>query len=205
MTKLPIKIMALDIATTTGYVIWELHRNHASIRAYSIKAKGDTYEDKAYFIGPAIREVLREHRPHFVSFETPRRDVQQHKKVDKQLHLGVGEPPAGEMTINPASVILPSELTGAILGQLGICGLPWCAIPEGTWRKSFLGFGRQKGWARADYKKAARERCEMLSIDVSNNDMADAVGVAWATPSNEYFRKFEDEFASSYQNHEVAA
>lgn len=205
MSRLPIKIMALDVATTTGYVIRELDRNESAIKAYSLKITGDTHEEKAVNLGPAFRDILITHRPHFIAIEAPRKDVQQHKKAGKQMDLGIDSVESGETTINPASVILPNQLTGAILGQIGICKLPWCLIGEGTWRKSFLGFARKKGWTRPDYKKAARQRCDMLSILVTNDDMADAVGVAWAVPGNDIFKSFEEQFRKDYEAGRIAA
>lgn len=205
MAKPDITIMSLDIATVTGVALWRIRDHESAIRTFSVKVTGGSHEEKAVNAGPIFRELFREHRPHFISLEAPRKDVQQHEKVEKQFSLPTGEQRQPEMTINPASVILPNQLTGAILGQIGICKLPWCTIPELTWRKSFLGFARKKGWSRPDYKKAARQRCELLGVNVTNDDMADAVGVLWATQADGIFQTFLDDYRKAEAAQRTAA
>jgi len=198
MAQPDITIMALDVATNTGVAWWNIRSHHSAIQTRTIKLKSETHEQKAAEAGRLFRELLREVRPHFVSIEAPLKAVARFKKKGKPDIFGA--PGEESTTINPASVILPNQLTGALLGQIGICGLPWVMISEETWRKCFLGYGRKKGWSRDDYKRAVRQQCEMLGIDVPNNDVADAVGVLWATQSNQHFKAFKNDFEQALRS-----
>lgn len=182
-------ILALDIATTTGWAVYDTARDVSAIRAGAFKVQGDEFEHKAADMGLSFARVVKDHRPDFVAIERPRRDVQQHEKKGKQTTFH-GMQDAPEMTINPNSVILPNQLTGAVMAVLAAFKLPWVSIHEEGWRKQFLGFGRKKGWTKKDYKRAVRERCDMLGIVVTNDDMADAVGVAFSATGTDAYRDF---------------
>lgn len=176
-------ILGIDIATTTGCALYDPAKNISAIDAWSFKVKGESHEQKAYDMGLRIIEILKEKRPTFVALEAPKKNLITHRKTVQTL---VGD--HDEAAMNPASVILPNQLTGAVLAVLAGFGLPFCTIPDSTWRKQFLGFGRKPGWQSADWKRASRDRCDQLGVHVTNNDQSDAVGVAFAAPSHEAFK-----------------
>jgi hypothetical protein len=181
-----VRVLGLDIATTTGAAIYDTTADLSAIKPWSFKVAGDLPEEKAGNIGVEMVSILRRERPDMVIIEMPMRVAIQHEKQQADL---LGERKTS--TINPMSIILPNQLIGAVMGVTFAFGVGWHIITAEQWRKQFLGFGRQKGWDRAAWKKAARERCEMLNIRVTNNDQSDAVGIAFSAPSTDTFRMIQ--------------
>lgn len=165
-------VLSFDIATTTGWALFDTDRHESAIRVGTIKAVGDTYEAKAIDLGRKVVALIKEHDPDLIAIEQPIRNVMPFKKKTADL---AGE--TEQMTINAGTALLINQLTGSVMGIVGGFRKPWMVVPSGTWRKHFLGFARQKGWQRKDWKKAARDRCQQLGIAVTNDDQADAVGV----------------------------
>jgi Holliday junction resolvasome RuvABC endonuclease subunit len=66
------------------------------------------------------------------------------------------------------------------MGVIGAYGLPWEVLAPTTWRAAFLGYGRKPGFDRKAWKAAVRHQCDLEGIRVTNDDMADAVGIAIA-------------------------
>lgn len=60
-----------------------------------------------------------------------------------------------------------------------------------SWRKQFLGFGTRPGRQRKDWKKAVRDRCAQMRISITNDDVADAVGIAFAGAGCHSFKMLE--------------
>ena len=165
-------VLSFDIATTTGWALFDTDRHESAIRVGTIKAVGDSHEAKAIDLGQKVIKLFKEHKPDLVAIEQPIRNVMPFRKKKQDL---AGE--VEETTINAGTALLINQLTGAVMGVVGGFRKPWMVVPSGTWRKHFLGFGRHKGWQRKDWKKAARDRCQQLGIAVTNDDQADAVGV----------------------------
>jgi hypothetical protein len=179
-------VLGLDVATVTGVSLYDTSRDVSAIKAWSFKVDGDIPEEKAGNAGVEMVKILRQHKPDMVIAEMPMRAVVQHEKEQSDL-LGTRR----TATINPMSVILPNQLMGAVMAVTFAFGVGWHIISAEQWRKQFLGFGRQKGWDRKAWKKATRERCDMLGIRCTNDDMADAVGVAFAAPATETFKMLQ--------------
>lgn len=182
------RIIGLDIASTTGCALYDTDKPVSAIEAWSFRLQGHRHEQKAANTGPEMVRIIRQYKPHFIAVEAPLKNIIQHKK--QRSDLG-GE--HTEATINPASVILPNQLVGAALAVIAAYRLPWVIISELSWRKQFLGFSRQRGWGRDDYKRACRTRCDQLKIVCTNNDQADAVGVAFAAPSTDVFKQVRNQ------------
>ena len=89
------------------------------------------------------------------------------------------------------AVISSNQMVGACSAIIGAYGIPFECIAPVSWRAQFLGFGRRPGWQRKDWKKAVRERCQQLKITVTNDDMADAVGVAFAAKACQTLKLLE--------------
>jgi hypothetical protein len=179
-------VLGLDIATTTGCALYDTKRDISSIKAWSFTVSGDLPEEKAGNMGREMVGIIKQHKPDLVVCEQPMRMLVQHAKTESDL---LGERQTS--TINPMSMILPNQLIGSVMGVVFAFNLGWHIMTAEQWRKQFLGFGRQKGWDRKMWKKAARDRCNMLGIKVTNDDMGDAVGVAFAAPSTDTFRMIE--------------
>lgn len=82
-------------------------------------------------------------------------------------------------------------MVGAARVIVGACGIPFGTIAPVSWRKQFLGFGARPGWQHKDWKKAVRDRCAQMWISVSNGDMADAVGIAFAGSATRTFKMLQ--------------
>lgn len=168
------RILGLDIATTTGFAWYEPGQSLSTIRTGLIKASGDNAEEKAASIAQQMVAILKNDRPDFVAIEQPMRNVVSFKKTKQTLNG-----PVEENTINPNALQL-SSLSGAVIAIIAAYRIPWETIPSSTWRKHFLGMGRSPGFDRAAWKRAAVDRCRTFRIDVKNADAAEAVGIAIA-------------------------
>lgn len=174
-------VLGLDPSQKTGFAWYDTNRSLSAIRAGVIKAEGDCYEEMAGDLARKLGGMLRAERPDFIAIEAPLRQKAPVKRKAKLL--GDDAPEQGAPDFGGLNAIISSnQITGALVGVASFKGIPWAMVSSGTWRKSFLGFGRQTGWARKDWKKATRERCAVLKIPVTNDDMADAVGVAFTAP-----------------------
>ncbi|MGN8022285.1 hypothetical protein ACTJJ7_16405 [Phyllobacterium sp. 22229] len=177
------RILGLDIATTTGFAWYEPGSPLSTICTGLIKASGENAEDKAASIAQQMVSLLRNDRPDFIAIEQPMRNVVSFKKT-KQTLAG----PVEENTINPNALQL-SSITGAVIGIIAAYKIPWETIPSATWRKHFLGMGRSPGFDRAAWKRAAVERCRTFKIQVKNADAAEAVGIAMAGEACQRFKQ----------------
>lgn len=173
------RILGLDPSQTTGWALYDTEAHLSSIRAGVMRvsrAEGG-YEVKAAELGRQLTRLIRDERPDFVAMEEPLRTMPAGRKPVKFMgeELEQTESVGGVL-----AVISSNQMAGACSAIIGAFGIPFATISSATWRKQFLGFGKRPGWARADWKKACRERCKTLRIVVTNDDMADAVGVAFA-------------------------
>lgn len=175
-------ILGMDIATITGFAFYVPGENLATIRTGTLKFAGNCAEEKAGDMATQLIRLIRADKPDFVAFEAPMRNIVSFKRKRETLAGAVED-----STINPNAL----QLTGLACAAAAIISayrIPWISIPSATWRKHFLGRGREKGWQRADWKRAAIERCRMLKINVKSNDAAEAVGIAMAAEASQPFK-----------------
>jgi Holliday junction resolvasome RuvABC endonuclease subunit len=179
-------ILGLDPSQTTGWALYDTAASLSAIRAGVLKAVGDDYEHKSASIGFALMKLIKADRPDFIAIEMPiRTQPGQAKRKVKFM---------GEEKVEEASgsglnaVISSNQMVGACSAIIGAFGIPFECIAPVTWRTQFLGFGRRPGWQRKDWKRAVRERCSQLKITVTNDDMADAVGISFAGSGCQTFK-----------------
>lgn len=187
-------ILGLDIATTTGFAWYEPGSSLASIKTGIIKVEGENAEQKAASLAVQLRELFYETKtvngrlermlikPDFVAIEQPMRNVKSFRKVRNDLAGAVEE-----STINPNAL----QLEGLVCAAVAIIAayrIPWETIPAATWRKHFLGMGRNPGFDRAAWKRAAVDRCRAFKIAVRNSDAAEAVGISIAGEATQTYR-----------------
>jgi hypothetical protein len=193
-------ILSFDIATTTGYCWFEpparddavnLRAAFASMRPGSFKVTGEEPEDKAADMAPHLIKMFRQGKPDLLVIEQPKRHVQQHEKVVSDLY---GR--RNVKTINPATTILLNQLTGAVVTVARAYDIPFVTIPEDTWRREAYGFGRKRGWQRKDWKKHARELCQLKGIHVTNDDQAEACWIAYAFWRSQAFKMLQRQRAA---------
>lgn len=187
-------ILGLDGAQNTGWALYDTTTSLAAIKAGVLKSIGDDYEHKAASLGFALVKLIKADRPDFIVIEMPIRS-QPARQVRKVKFMG-------EEQIEEASgsglnaVISSNQMVGALSAIIGAYQIPFETIAPVTWRKQFLGFGTHKGWQRKDWKKAVRDRCTQLKITVTNDDMADAVGIAFAGASTQTFKMMQQRRAA---------
>lgn len=179
-------ILGLDIATTTGFAWYDTEASLSAIKAGSFRIGGEGFEQRAGEMGAIMIRMMREQRPDFVAMEQPTRNVMQHRR---QGHDLAGE--HDELTINAGTSLLLNQLTGAAAAIIRGYRIPFDVIAPTSWRKQFLGFGKRPGWQRKDWKRAARDRCAQLKITVTNDDQADAVGIAFAGAGLQTFKMMQ--------------
>lgn len=184
-------ILGLDGAQNTGWALYDTAAGSlSSIKAGVIKAAGDDYEHKAASLGQGLVRLIRDDRPDFIVIEMPIRSLPAARQVRRVKFMGEEQlEEAGGMGLN--AVISSNQMVGALSAIVGAFQIPFEMIAPVTWRKQFLGFGTRRGWTRKDWKKAVRERCGQLRITVTNDDMADAVGIAFAGASLQTFKMLQ--------------
>lgn len=180
-------ILGLDGAQNTGWALYDTAANLSAIRAGVIKSTGDDYEHKAASLGLGLVRLIKADRPDFIVIEMPIRS--QPAARQKRTVKFMGEERVEEVAGGGLNAVISSnQMVGALSAIIGAFQIPFETIAPVTWRKQFLGFGTRPGWQRKDWKKAVRERCAQLRITVTNDDMADAVGVAFAGASLQTFK-----------------
>ena len=188
-------ILSFDPSQSTGWALYDTTANISAIRPGVLKAVGGDYEHKAASIGLQAMRLIKENRPDFVVLEMPIRSMpaRQTRKMKFMGEEHVEE--ASGSGLN--AVISSNQMVGALSAIIGAYRIPFECIAPVTWRKQFLGFGTRPGWQRKDWKKAVRDRCAQLKITVTNDDMADAVGLAFAGKACDGFRWIEAEAAKA--------
>lgn len=183
-------ILGLDGSQSTGWALYDTAANISAIKPGVIKAVGDDYEHKAASLGLGLVRLLRTERPDFIVIEMPIRTMPAARQVRRVKFMG--EEQIEEATGSGLNAVISSnQMVGALSGIVGAFQIPFEMIAPVTWRKQFLGFGTRPGWTRKDWKKAVRERCAQLRINVTNDDMADAVGIAFAGAATQTFKMLE--------------
>ncbi|MBA3576208.1 MAG: hypothetical protein H0W39_01130 [Sphingomonas sp.] len=184
-------ILGLDAAQNTGWALYDAApgTSLSSIKAGVLKATGETYEDKAAALGRALVLLIKADRPDFIAIEMPIRT--QPGRVTRKVKF-MGEAQVEEASGSGLNAVISSnQMVGACAAIVGAYGIPFQMIAPVTWRKAFLGFGTHPGWARKDWKRAVRDKCQQLKITVTNDDMADAVGIAFAGAGCQAFRALQ--------------
>lgn len=174
--------MGLDVATTTGWAIYEQGRT-ATVRSGSFKSLGETNREKCVVFTGKLVALLKQHRPDFCIIERPLSMVPKHFKVSKMMPDL--EP---EATINPGTTLMLNALFGAAVAVVTGMGIGSDDVAAGTWRSKFFPKG-VKGNNRPHWKKLAMEHCKMVKIPVSNSDEAEAVAIAMYGPYSAEWKK----------------
>ncbi len=173
------RILGLDPSQSTGWAFYDTTQHLSAIRAGVIRvsrAEGG-YEVKAAELGRQLTRLIKDEKPDFIAMEEPLRSMPAGKKPVKFMGQEMEETQSAGGVL---AVISSNQMAGACAAIIGAFGIPFATISSSSWRKQFLGVGRNHGWQRADWKRASREQCKALRIVVTNDDMADAVGIAFA-------------------------
>lgn len=182
-------ILGLDIASKTGWALYDPKAPISAIRSGSFTVSGNTPEEKAASLAGHLIKLFKFNGvPQFAVIEQPIRTAPLAKKTQNLMGLKVAASvaPAG---LN--AVILSNQLVGGAVALIRGYGIAWEMVSSSTWRKGAFGFGRKPGMDRAGWKRLAKERCQQLKIDVSNADEAEAVFIAMAGPNCQRFKMLQ--------------
>lgn len=164
-------VLGLDVATTTGWALYDTDKGVSAIESGSIKLMGSDAFDRVVDMRHKLPRLIRERKPDFAAIEAPLEFAPQFKKKKKSL---LGEDEEGT-TINSKTISMLGRLAGAatmaVLGQ----NVPCIEVRSQTWQtiipKNIAGKPKQR----------ARAYCEMLKIVSPNMDSRDACIIAiWA-------------------------
>ena len=179
-------ILGLDPAQRTGFAYYDDTRSLSAIQPGSLKVEGESFEERCHFLGRRFTQMLRDKRPDLIACEQPIRTLPAARRKSKIMGVEEAEEVSAVSGLN--AMISSNQIVGALSATAGFKGITFITIPTSTWRSQFLGFSRRPGWQRKDWKKACREKCAQLRIPVTNDDAADAVGVAFAAAASQTAR-----------------
>lgn len=165
------KIMALDIATNTGWAVLDDERPPSAIISASFKLQGATPFDRVRHMRSHLPKLIKQYRPDFVAIEAPMEIAPRYKKVKKTM-FGEEEQ---ETTINSKTIAILNRYAGA--AEMAVMGnnIPCIEVAAKTWQtiipKNIPGKPKER----------VKAYCEMLRIDSPNMDSRDACIIAlWA-------------------------
>lgn len=171
------KILGLDIATSTGVCFLDTALPPNKWRCFAIEAEGEFGEEKAGDLAVCLNGEIKEFGPDFAAIEMPQRSV---TRFEKKKRHDLGGDVAKEATINPNALQL-HDLGGAVCAILDLVSIPWGLIAPGTWRSAYYGKGFKP--TDDDWKQAAINRAVLQGIVLpkqlkAQRDAAESAGVA---------------------------
>ncbi len=206
-------LLGLDIATTTGWALYEVHelRNHPQISCGSWKCKPERKGDHVDTCGKmaahlvALHKSLRDRGLQIdrVAIEAPLKVRVGAKRVIRD-DMWASHTETTQAT-NAATEFITPALHGAAIAILCAYKIPVDNVMSSTWRKSFIGVGRapkeiqnKRKW----WKDKVREAADLLGTDmgfnVPNMDASDAVGVVfWLAAQVRTMAGHEDMFRAA--------
>ncbi|RIY00194.1 hypothetical protein D3218_12975 [Aureimonas flava] len=179
-------VYGIDPGQNCGVCIYDTDRSLSAMEPMLLKAPKKAedgreleIEEKCWELGRLLVALMRQKRPHLVAIEEPMRAI----------------PKKG----NAAGSFSSNQIVGGIAMICGLKGIKLITIPSGTWRSHFYPEGfkppvkviQEKGGTTRtenDWKTAAREKCAELRITVTNHDMAEACGIAFAATFDQTFK-----------------
>lgn len=191
------QVLGIDPSSDAGFAVWDWAPDAPVSRIKCWRHKVDT-EDAKRNKRP-IEEIAAEMAGHlqgliahftvqqdplrWVAMEEMPRTIMEYKRTKRDLAGDVGG-----RALNVRATLMQAQIAGALVATASNAGIPWEMIPITTWRKSFLGKGREKGVDRKEWKNRAVRQCDMLNISVRNHNAAEAVGIVFAATGTQRFR-----------------
>lgn len=176
----------MDIATTSGFCLWDGEKfNTQTFRANVKKSILDNANSlDAAREGEIVRKFedfvlcwLVESKAEFVGIEQPIPS----NTTRRKLEVNAGSDWAGKSVTykeapgtSQAAIFRIYSLEGAAASVCNRLNIPVVFVPQGTWRKTFLGNGRP-----SNAKQEAVKMCRRLGIEIASVDAAEAVGVCY--------------------------
>lgn len=198
-------LLALDVATNTGWCLYEGGSSRPRIRCGSWRCAGDDFDSKARSLSDHLTRLLREERANgggvtLAAVEEPFRHLPM--KGGKQHGGMFASVPQDGALSNPHTLMVLHAMAGAACAILHQFRIRTEIVRPATWRKSFIGTTRApvsvaRGQTSKWLKQEVRGKAELLGRDlgfhIANTDASDAVGIAFWLAANE--RRFREEDA----------
>jgi Holliday junction resolvasome RuvABC endonuclease subunit len=166
------RILALDVATKTGWALYDTDRPPSAIITGHFVCEGKGPFEKVASMRYKLPGILKKQKPDFVAIERPLDRIIQFKKTRKDL---LGEEEVSS-SINPATVIQLNQLKAAAQTIVMAFDIACCEVAPKTWQTVI-----PKGVAGRDAKGRARKYCEAVKIEGATADERDAAVIAiWA-------------------------
>ncbi|KFB10356.1 hypothetical protein [Nitratireductor basaltis] len=194
------KIMGLDPSQSCGWAIYDDQLPISAMLCGVLKVKGvrGKFELNAGQLAPKLVELIKaQGKPDFAVIEqAPRRPFSAGKNRGPEgLLAGMGveqeSEAAGAAMGGLQATLSTNQMAATCAAVLGAYKVPFITMTDETWRKLSYGFGRNKGWGRAEWKKHARQKCGQVRITVTNDDMAEACWIAFAGASSQEFKMLQ--------------
>lgn len=163
------RILALDVATSTGWALYDTGRPASAMISGTLKFVGDTGFAKVADMRRKLPKLVRELKPDFCAIEAPLTIIPQYVKKKSSDLLGEHEETT---TINAGTVMVLNRLAAA--AQMCVMGqnIPCTEVPPRTWQriipKSFQGAPKQR----------VKAFLEAMHIVATNADARDACAIA---------------------------
>lgn len=203
-------LLALDVATTTGFCLYQtLGAGRAPrIRCGSFKCLGDDFDTKAESLSDHLYALLKAERSagariEYAAIEAPLRLIpKSHGRKHGGLFASTPDDGAGS---NPNTLMQLHAMTGSACCMLRRFHIPKRIVAPSTWRKSFIGITRAPAtverkdgskWLKAQVREAADRLGNKYGFHVPNNDASDAIGIAFYLAANVAHFQAEDEYAA---------
>ena len=149
-------ILALDVATVTGWAAGNRLSNQPSVGVINLK-DGRGIGGKLGLLTRQLSEIVEQYEPEMVIFEQP--------------WLGSGQRSSQTMRL-ALSLCAGVELVASWYD------VKCLEVPIPTWRKHFIGAGRKpKGESSNWCKVQAQHRCKVLGWGDLTSDQAEACGI----------------------------
>ncbi|MHC5308156.1 hypothetical protein [Bartonella sp. LJL80] len=183
------QLLALDIATTTGFAFFDTDNPPSSIRSGTMRAEGKTVAEKAASLALSLDFLLRTTKPDMVALSEPLPLARFITKTEATL--------AGPMetAMLPPALLHGPVMSGAVIAVLTTFNIPFITIAAATYRKHVLGFARKSGFAKADWQKALADKLREQRIPLKNIAAAPALAMALAASRDQRIRMLTEAVA----------
>lgn len=175
------KILGVDIATSTGFCIAEGDRYETGKWTVGrLKSMSDDgYVQNAILVAQFrqwLWSMIRLHGIEAVAIEEPLRSDLKRNETSTDPNDGFFGSKQKKPITSFATVYRLYALSGAAIAVCHELNVPFRLINQNTWRSKFVG----KKSTGETWKEAARRTCRYMGIDAKSDDAADAAGVAFA-------------------------
>lgn len=199
------RILALDVATKTGWALYDTNKPVSSIQSGSFNIENaNTIVDKLWAIRNGVPPLMREHQPDYVVVEAPLNFAPQYEKKPKRDMITQVEPQqtseAPRSTISPNTISELSQMAGCATGVVMGFNVDCCQVRPQDWQRiiprdiydrypTWIMQGSKKKKDETATKKRVKDFCDRLHIASPNMDSRDACIIAvWGSTQSKQLK-----------------